>query len=128
MYKGPVNPYHWRRLLTMDLDRRTVLQLVIGLMSSAALGQGAVLDQVDVSTLSSLLGLEPGQEKWLSDLTPPEQAELRRALREGGQRPVAPRTVQLLARVLGRRSRLYDFLGYPEVQDRRSVCDGLMRE
>jgi len=112
----------------MDLDRRTVLQLVIGLMSSAALGQGAVLDQVDVSTLSSLLGLEPGQEKWLSDLTPPEQAELRRALREGGQRPVAPRTVQLLARVLGRRSRLYDFLGYPEVQDRRSVCDGLMRE
>jgi hypothetical protein len=86
------------------------------------------LDPADIETLSGLLGLRPGQESWLGDLTPLEQAELRRALGEGGRRPVAPRTVQLLARVLGRRSRLYDFLGYPQVQDQRSVCDGLMRE
>lgn len=114
--------------MAMDLDRRTVLHLVIGLMSSAALGESAILEPADVETLSRLLGLGPGQEHWLADLTPLEQGQLRAALAAGGQQEAAPGTVQLLARVLGRRSRLYEFLGYPQAQDKRSMCDGLMRE
>jgi len=112
----------------MQLDRRDLFKLATGLLVSATIGEGATLTEAEVRTLAQLLGLEASQGGWLADLTPPEQEELRRALAPGSQGPASPRTVQLLARVLGPRSRLYAFLDYPQVEDQRSVCDGLMRE
>jgi hypothetical protein len=112
----------------MNHDRRFLLKMVTGLLSSAALGEGAWLGAAEREALSELVGLRPGQEGWLTDLTAGEQEELRQALGPGGGGSATPRTVQLLARVLGRRSRLYAYLNYPQVEDQRSVCDGLMRE
>lgn len=77
-----------------------------------------------------MLGLRAGEESWLAELTSDEQQELHRTLTQSQDRarPVAPRTIDLLAKVLGRRSRLFAFLDYPQVADTRSLCDGLMRE
>jgi hypothetical protein len=78
--------------------------------------------------LAALLGLGPRERSWLSVLTPDERHQLQRALATAGDGPVAPRTIELLGKLVSRRSRLFAFLGYPGVADTRSVCDGLMRE
>ena len=112
-----------------NLDRRSLLKLISGLLAAAALPQSTVSGWAEPETLASLIGLRGDQDNWLGDLSADEQRELYRGLTEtAGTRPVPPRTLKLLAKVLGRRSRLFAFLDYPRVEDTRSVCDGLMRE
>jgi hypothetical protein len=80
------------------------------------------------ATLAALLGLRTSESPWLSVLTQAERHELRQALASADDGPVAPRTIELLGKLISRRSRLYAFLGYPQAADVRSVCDGLVRE
>jgi hypothetical protein len=112
----------------MYLDRRELLRLVSGLVAAMALPEGAAAAEAKSSPLGSVLGLRAEQEFWLEDLTGDERGELLQALTEGGTGPVSARTLDLLAKLLGRRSRLYGYLDYPAVADTRSVCDGLLRE
>ena len=116
--------------MTLDLDRRSFLRSLSGLLAAMALPQASIPCGAQPATLASVLGLRPDEETWLAELTSDEQQELHRALTQGqgGARPVAPRTIELLAKILGRRSHLFAFLDYPQVADTRSLCDGLMRE
>jgi len=37
-------------------------------------------------------------------------------------------TIDLLMKVLGRRERLFPYVGYPPLPNRVTACDGLLRE
>lgn len=74
--------------------------------------------------LARLLGLTGTELRWLDRLTEAQQQELRSAL----ERSDVARAVDLLFPLLGDRSRTFAFVGYPLVNDRRSVCDGLLIE
>jgi hypothetical protein len=76
--------------------------------------------------LVRLLGLTGAEETWLDALSAAEQRELHDALTAPGRR-ASRRTVGLVMKVLGRRERLFAYVGYPELQ-RVGVCDGLIRE
>jgi hypothetical protein len=79
------------------------------------------------SGLARLLGLQtPNERRWLDALTEPEQGELHAALLAPDQQP-SRRTVDLVLKVMGRRERLFAYVGYPELQ-RVGICDGLIRE
>ena len=110
------------------LLRRSLLRLVALALSAAGLPV-ATPHAAEPATLAALLGLQAGEEAWLSPLTSSERHELRRALAAAGPDvPVAPRTIELLGKLVSRRSRLFAFLDDPQVADIRSVCDGLLRE
>jgi hypothetical protein len=55
-----------------------------------------------------------------------EQRELHGLL--SGSDPANPRAVRLIQKMIGRRSRLFAFVRYPQVADRRSLCNGVIRE
>lgn len=115
--------------MAIDLDRRELLRLVTGLLSALAVPPDVALAAgTSPSPLARVLGLRADQEAWLGDLTAEERRELLQALSEADAAPVTARTLDLLAKVLGRRSRLYAYLDYPRLADTRSVCDGLLRE
>lgn len=110
-----------------DFDRRSLLRMVVAVLSAA----GVPLPRAEAAqteALIVLLGLRPHERRWLSVLTADERHQLQSALATPGDAPVAPRTIELLGRLVSRRSRLFAFLEYPQVADTRSVCDGLMRE
>ena len=113
--------------MVSDYDRRSLLRMI-----AAALGAAGIplprAEAAQAGALSALLGLRPREQPWLAVLTPGERHQLQRALATPGDGPVAPRTIELLGRLVSRRSRLFAFLDYPEVADIRSVCNGLMRE
>jgi len=75
--------------------------------------------------LVRLLGLNSNEIAWLDVLSDDEQRELHERLSDSQGNT---RTIQLVARVLGPRSRVFAFLGYPALANRRSVCDGTVRE
>jgi hypothetical protein len=81
----------------------------------------------DLQAIARLLGLQSSELTWLERLTPADQRELREALEDpaGGR---TARAVDLAFSIVGNRSRTFAFVGYPEVRDRRSVCDGLLAE
>jgi len=72
------------------------------------------------------LGLTGNEIAWLDVLSDVEQQDLHVSL-SGGQGNTA-RTIQLVARVLRPRARLFAFAGYPALANRRTVCDGTIRE
>ena len=84
-------------------------------------------DEGDQQAIARLLGLGPGEGAWLERLKPGEQRELREALESPGDGG-ADRAVNLIFSMMGTRSRTFAFAGYPAVEDRRSVCDGLLAE
>jgi hypothetical protein len=76
--------------------------------------------------LIRLLGLTGAEAVWLDVLSADEQRELHEAIDAPGGH-ASRRTVDLVMKVVGRRERLFAYVGYPELQ-RVGVCDGLIRE
>ena len=72
-----------------------------------------------------LLELDCEEVAWLEGLSDLEQRDLYENLSSGQG---SSRTTELLAKVIGPRSRLFAFLDYPTLTNRRTVCDGLLRE
>jgi hypothetical protein len=107
------------------MHRRRFAQL----LGTAALAPfwGCRPSEGDRDAIVRLLGLLPAEVTWLERLKPAEQRELREAL----ERPADGRTdraAHLAFSMMGTRSRTFAFAGYPAVEDRRSVCDGLLAE
>jgi hypothetical protein len=112
-------------LFPTSVHRRRFAQL----LGTAALGPfwACRTATEDREALAHLLGLQPPELTWLERLSPAEQRELRATL----ERPTADRTdraVNVIFSMMGTRSRTFAFAGYPAVEDRRSVCDGLLAE
>lgn len=109
-----------------SLDRRAFWRSVVAALSAASgLAAQPTSSQSARDQLAAILGLDGEQVRWLDDLKPPQQAALAAALRAG--RPDRD-TVALLYRVLGRRERLFTYVGYPPLPNRLVACDGLIRE
>src|SRR4051794_19719287 len=79
----------------------------------------------DADVVTRLLGLQTAERAWLDSLKPAELRDLRAALETPGG-PATARGAQLAFALVGNRSRTFAFVGYPQVNDRRSVCDGLL--
>ena len=106
----------------MLYDRRQLLLLVAG--AALACVPREAPQALDLATL---LGLDADQRHWLDALTEPERVELAAALAAGAAAASSPRTVALLLKVVGRRSRLFAYVGYPEMDDEPDLCDGLVK-
>ena len=112
--------------VTATLNRRAFWQsLAVSLSAAAAAAQPrpAASPRAELTELLSLRGSEV---QWLDSLTSPQQAALVTGLRAPG-RP-SREVVDLLYRVLGRRERLFAYVGYPPLPNRLTACDGLIRE
>jgi hypothetical protein len=81
----------------------------------------------DRDAVARLLGLLPNEAAWLNPLSPAELHDLREALEKPGHQ-ATDRAAQLTFSLVGTRSRTFAYVGYPLVNDKRSVCDGLLRE
>jgi hypothetical protein len=95
----------------------------------ATLGVGARAADAPQQTpdrLARVLGLEGAEVTWLNILSPRERSALLAGL-TSRTRP-SRATVDLLYRVLGRRERLFQYVGYPPLPNRLTACDGLIRE
>jgi hypothetical protein len=77
--------------------------------------------------LATLLGLSTGERSWIEAMTPEDRAHLLGTLSTGTASDDR-RSRQLLFRLIEPRDRLFAYVGYPPVNRRRSVCDGLLRE
>ena len=110
--------------MALELDRRGFCALLAG---GLAAGTGCSEPGDPAATaLPRLLGLAPSEAGWIMALTEHEQQQLREALVQRGN--PSPRTIDLLMKVLGRRERLFPYVGYPPLPNRLSACDGLLRE
>ena len=107
-----------------DLERRALLKLIGG--CAAAGLAGCAGPETPHDGLVRVFDLQPDERTWLAVLSEAEQRELYDLL--SGSNPADARAVRLTAKLLGGRSRVFAFVGYPPVADRRSVCDGLIRE
>jgi|SRR5687767_6500651 len=107
-----------------DLDRRALLKLLAGCTAGGLAGCAA--DETPREGLVRLFDLGREEHGWVDTLSDAEQRELYQHL--SGSEPANARAIRLTAKLLGGRSRLFAFVGYPPVPDRRSVCDGLIRE
>jgi hypothetical protein len=103
-------------------DRRQLLLLVAGAALACARREAP-----QPSDLGTLLGLDENQRHWLEALSEAEREELAAALAAGGATAASPRSVALLMKVVGRRSRLFAYVGYPEMDDEPDLCDGLVK-
>jgi hypothetical protein len=111
----------------MRVDRRAFCAGVVTAALAAGQACSSAPDESVSDGLARLLGLRtPGERAWLASLSKPEQRELYDALRASDQQP-SRRTVDLVLKVVGRRERLFAYVGYPELQ-RAGICDGLIRE
>jgi hypothetical protein len=107
------------------MHRRRFARLIGGVVLAPL--WGCQRTESDHRAIVQILGLSPSELVWLERLTPGAQRELRSALEQpGGERTT--RAVDLTFPLIGDRSRTFAFVGYPELPDRRSVCDGLLRE
>jgi hypothetical protein len=107
-----------------DLDRRTLLKL-LGVSTLAGVADCGPRE-TPREGLARLFDLEGDEQAWLDALSRGEQRELHDLLT--GHGPVNRRAVPLVAKLLGPRSHLFAFVRYPPARDRRTVCDGLVRE
>lgn len=112
--------------MTATLNRRAFWQsLAVSLSAAAAFAQQRPAGSAKAE-LADLLSLRGDEVKWLDSLTAPQQAALLSGLRTSGRPSRA--VVDLLYRVLGRRERLFAYVGYPPLPNRLTACDGLIRE
>ena len=107
-----------------DLYRRALLKLLGGCTAAGLAGCAAA--ETPREGLERIFDLSGDERRWVDALTEAEQRDLFERLT--GPEAASPQAVRLVAKMLGPRSRLFAFVGYPPAQDRRSVCDGLIRE
>jgi hypothetical protein len=108
------------------MDRRSFCQIVTG---SLVAGIACTRQPGETASdgLVRILGLGPAEREWLRSLSAAEQQELYANLTSSDDHR-SPRTTELLMKVIGRRERLFAYVGYPPLPDRLSACDGLLRE
>jgi hypothetical protein len=109
-----------------DLDRRTLLKLLGGCTAAGIAGCTAA--ETPREGLARLFDLAGDEQRWVDALSQDEQRELFDLLTQPGVEEVSPRAVRLVSKLLDGRSRLFAFVRYPAAADRRSICDGLVRE
>lgn len=102
----------------LPIDRRRLLLLLGGFLVACGGRSGG--------DLPSRLGLDREMESWLATLSHAQQAQLLSALE--GDTAAIPGALDTLVRLLGPRSRLFAYVGYPEATDKMTLCDGLFRE
>ena len=112
-----------RAILPFELSRRALLTLLGG---SVAGWIGCGQAESPRQGLERLLGLNSDEIAWLDVLSDVEQRELHTALLIG--QAGTARTIALVTKMLRPRSRLFAFVGYPAMADKRTVCDGTLRE
>ena len=110
--------------MALDIGRRNFCALLAGGLAAGA-GCSEPADPA-ATALPRLLGLGPSETNWITALTEHEQEQLREALVRRGD--PSPQTIDLLMKLLGRRERLFPYVGYPPLPNRLSACDGLLRE
>jgi hypothetical protein len=109
------------------LNRRLFCQsLGIALATLGAGLHPADAAQAQRDRLARILGLEGSEVAWLADLTASERGTLLGALSAGT--PLPRRAADLLYKVIGRRERLFQYVGYRPLPNRLTACDGLIRE
>jgi hypothetical protein len=109
------------------MNRRTFCSLVgASLVGGAGQGCRRQPPETPEAGLARLLNLEADEARWLDVLSGPERRDLHAALASG--KPLAARDVDLLMKALGRRERVFAYVGYPQVTNSLSVCNGLLRE
>ena len=109
------------------MNRRLFCRSLAIALATLGVGAGAAdAEQPTLDRLARVLGLEGAEVAWLNDLSPRERSALLAAL-TSRTRP-SRATVDLLYRVLGRRERLFQYVGYPPLPNRLTACDGLIRE
>jgi hypothetical protein len=118
-----VSPGRSRHHVAVPIDRRSFCLTVAGTLAAACSTAPA---ETPRQGLGRLLGLKGSEESWLDALSSDEQRDLHEALRHSSQQ-TSRRTIDLVMKVLGRRERLFAYVGYPELP-RVGVCDGLIRE
>lgn len=109
------------------IDRRSFLALGASMVAVGGCSTPPGPGEAPRAGLVRLLGLAPDEEAWLDSLTDDEQRRLFATL---ASPPAAPdrRSVDLLMKVLGRRERLFAYVGYPPLPNGLTACDGLLRE
>jgi hypothetical protein len=107
------------------MQRRRFSQLVATVLVAPL--WGCRPGESDEQALVRLLGLRPEEIDWISAMSEDTRRELRAALEHPGDSRTV-RAVDLTFSLMGNRGRTFAFVGYPDVADRRSVCDGLLRE
>jgi hypothetical protein len=107
------------------LARRTLLRLLGGSLAAGVAGCSPA--ETPREGLARLFDLAGDEQRWLDALSTAEQRELYNLV-ANPESVVNRRAVSLIAKLLGPRSRLFGFVRYPGVQDKRSLCDGLVRE
>jgi hypothetical protein len=107
----------------VPIDRRGFCLTVAGTLAAACSTAPA---EPPRQGLARLLALKGSEESWLDALSPAEQRDLHEALGHPSQQ-TSRRTVDLVMKVLGRRERLFAYVGYPELPQ-LGACDGLIRE
>jgi len=107
------------------LDRRAFCLALAGSLSAVEACSRAP-EEPARDVIVRFLGLTGTEQRWVDALTPPQQEELRARLANPSQ--LAERqTIELLMKILGRRERLFAYVGYPALP-RVGACDGLIRE
>lgn len=107
-----------------EIDRRTFCTMLGGSLAAASACRGP--QETTTEALTRLLGLAPEEVVWLGALSEKQQQQLRGALDRRGT--PSSQTVDLVMMVVGRRERLFPYVGYPPMPNRLSACDGLLRE
>lgn len=108
------------------MNRRVFWRIVTGSLAAGAACSKLPAENATVG-LTRILGLGAAEHDWLQSLSAAEQQELYAALISPEQRGSA-RAIDLLIKVMGRRERLFAYVGYPPLPNRLSACDGLLRE
>jgi len=108
------------------LNRRIFWRIVTGSLAASAACTRPPAENATAG-LTRILGLGPAERDWLQALSVAEQHELYVRLTSSEERRSA-RTIDLLIKVIGRRERLFAYVGYPPLPNRLSACDGLLRE
>jgi hypothetical protein len=76
--------------------------------------------------IARFLGLAGAQARWVDALTAAQQEELRQRIVNPSPTPER-HTIELLMKILGRRERLFAYVGYPALEQ-IGARDGLIRE
>jgi hypothetical protein len=108
------------------MDRRAFCSLVAASIVGAGQGCGRRPGEAPEAGLVRLLNLQPAETPWLDALSPRDRQALYDALTAG--KPISEHGVDLLMKVLGRRERLFAYVGYPPATNSLSACNGLLRE